>query len=127
MSYSFAKAAAVAAVAFLASTATGGAQSFTPNADQCAVPNAPASTLVAAVPEVPATLQSNGLASGTTMVRVDIDADGHVLNASIEKTSGVYGLDRAALKAARESTFQPEVRNCSGVAGSYLFEVDFPG
>ncbi len=127
MSNSFAKAAAVAAVAFLASTAMGGAQSLTPDANECAVPNVPASTIVAAVPEIPSGLQANGLTSGTAMVQVDIDAEGHVLNASIAKTSGVYGLDRAALKAARESTFQPEVRNCAGVAGTYLFEVDFPG
>jgi TonB family protein len=124
---SLAKVAAVAAIAFLTSAASGGAQTLTQNADQCTLSNAPASTIAAAVPEVPAVLQVNGLASGTTMVQVDIDAEGHVLDTSIAKTSGVYGLDQAALKAARASTFAPQVRNCVGVAGSYLFEVDFPG
>jgi TonB family protein len=61
------------------------------------------------------------------MVQVDIDAEGHVLNASVLKTSGVYGLDQAAIRAAKGSTFQPEITNCAGVAGSYVFEVDFPG
>ena len=127
MKQSLVTVAAVAAVAFLTSIAAGGAQTLTPNADQCTVSYAPASTIVAAVAEVPSELQSARLNSGTTVVQVDIDAEGHVLNASIAKTSGVYGLDQAALKAARQSTFQPEVRNCAGVAGSYLFEVDFLG
>lgn len=128
MNDSLAKVAVVAAaIAFFAGAGPGAAQTLTPSADQCAVSDAPASTLVAAVPEVPSGLKTAGLNSGTTMVQVDIDADGHVLNASIAKTSGVYGLDQAALKAARESTFQPEVKNCTGVAGSYLFVVDFPG
>jgi TonB family protein len=127
MKNSLAKVAAVAAIAFLTSAAGGGAQALTPNADQCAVPDGPASVIVGAVPEVPSALQTAGLDSGRTMVRVEIDAEGHVLNTSIAKTSGVYGLDQSALKAARESTFQPEVRNCVGVGGTYLFEVDFPG
>ena len=106
-----------------------GAQTLAPNANinACAVPNAQARTIVAQVPEIPSALQSAGLTSGTTMVQVDIDGEGRVVNAAVLKTSGVYGLDQAALRAAKESTFQPQITNCVGVAGSYIFEVDFPG
>lgn len=122
--------ATIAALALLPLlTVPAGAQTLGPNSttNTCAEPNVQASTLVAQIPEIPSNLQATGLTSGRAMVQVDIDAEGHVLNASVIKTSGVYGLDQAALRAARESTFKPQITNCAAVGGSYLFEVDFPG
>lgn len=127
MTNSFAKIASVAAIAALTAAAPAAAQTVAPSAESCAAPNSQAATITAAAAEIPNSLQAAGVTTGTAAVQVDIDAEGHVLNASIAKSSGVYGLDQAALRAARESTFQPQVTNCAGVAGSYLFEVDFPG
>jgi protein TonB len=91
----------------------------------CAQSDTPASTVYAAPPELPQIVQNMGL-TGTAYVQVDTDDTGVLLNASIIKSSGAYPLDRAALQAAKASTFRPQMRNCVAIGGSYIFIVDFP-
>jgi TonB family protein len=125
------KAAGISAAALLtilplaATTAPAGAAQDVGLATSCEVPNAPASTTYGAVPAIPV-IAANLDLTGTTFVQVDVAADGTLLNATVAKPSGTPLLDRAAIQAARESSFQPEIRDCLPVAGSYLFEVDFP-
>jgi TonB family protein len=90
----------------------------------CAVANAAATTRYAAQAETPATALLMHL-TGTATVQVDIGRNGEVLNASIARTSGNGLLDRAALSAVRESSFTPAVRDCSPIASTSGFVVDF--
>ncbi len=92
----------------------------------CAVPNADATTTQAVEPDYPDIARQQG-AVGTTQVKVSLDATGHVLDASIAKSAGSAALDQAAVKAARASSFAPEVVNCVKTAGSYIFRADFTG
>ena len=63
--------------------------------------------------------------SVTAMIKVDLDTDGHVTGVSVYASTGSLELDEAAMRAARESTYAPETRDCRPVAGSYLFKVEF--
>lgn len=92
----------------------------------CAVPNADASTTQAVEPDYPDIARQQG-AVGTTQVKVSLDATGHVTDASIAKSAGNASLDQAAIKAARASSFSPEIVNCVKTAGSYIFRADFTG
>lgn len=118
-----AAAATVALLPLFAGAVPGGAQ--TAPAAACTAADVPASTTNAVQPDTPA-LSALYHLSGTAYVQVDLDAGGAILGTSIAKTSGYYALDRAALEAARESTFQPAIHDCAPVAGSYLYVVDFP-
>ena len=60
-----------------------------------------------------------------TKVRVDLDAGGNVVAVTVYESSGSMELDRAALNAARASSYAPEERNCQDISGSYLFTVNF--
>lgn len=92
----------------------------------CANPNADATTTQAVEPDYPDIARQQG-AVGTVQVKVSLDATGHVLGADINKSSGNASLDQSALKAARASSFTPEVVNCVKTAGSYIFRADFTG
>ncbi|HTJ26240.1 MAG TPA: energy transducer TonB [Candidatus Limnocylindria bacterium] len=63
--------------------------------------------------------------SGIARVRVDLTRTGTVLNATIDDSSGNELLDRAALVAARQQTYSPQVVSCRPVSGSYAITVDF--
>ncbi len=89
----------------------------------CSDPNAEARTLVAIAPDS-ATGEIMG-SSVTAMIKVDLDTDGHVTGVSVYASTGSLELDEAAMRAARESTYAPETRDCRPVAGSYLFKVEF--
>ena len=117
--------ATIALVPFVATTASGSAQTIDPNQGACERPNVAASTLVARLPEA-STIAAPLHLTGTAFVQVDLDETGTILDATIAKSSGEYLLDQAALQAARASTFQPELRNCKPVPGAYLYVVDFP-
>ena len=109
---------------FAANISAAGAEELNPATASCTVPNHQAKTIIAVPAETPPIAAQDYL-TGTADVQVDIDANGSTIGAYIMKSSGVPILDRAALKAARESSFQPEVRDCAAVAGSYIFQVDF--
>ena len=88
----------------------------------CSAPDIAAKSVDAISPEAPADAQG---AIGTAKIRVDLNANGDVVGASVFESSGSLPLDRTALQAARESRYAPEEKNCKNVPGSYLFTVDF--
>lgn len=90
----------------------------------CSAPDIPAKTVDTQVPDKPDDAQAQGLV-GTVKIKVNLDAAGGVLGASIYESSGSMELDQAALSAARQSRYAPEERECKNVPGSYLFTVDF--
>jgi protein TonB len=90
----------------------------------CSDPNVEAKTLSAVSPDRTA----GGFAADTNaiaMIKVDLDAEGRVTSVSVYASTGSMELDRAAMDAARESTYAPEMRDCQAVPGSYLFKVEF--
>jgi protein TonB len=90
----------------------------------CSAPDVPAKTLVTQPPIEPEDARAQGL-GGTAKIRVDLDALGNVMSASVYESTGSMELDRAALDAARQSRYAPEQRDCKAVSGSYLFNVEF--
>jgi TonB family protein len=89
----------------------------------CERPNVAATTLRVAEPDTPEQAQREGI-SGTVQVVVSLDANSHVRGTRIGSSPSTV-LNAAALAAARESTFQTEIRNCRPVAADYIFSVDF--
>ena len=61
---------------------------------------------------------------GTVHVVVSLDADSRVVGTRIQSSPSAV-LNAAALAAARQSTFQAEVRGCRPIAGDYIYSVDF--
>jgi protein TonB len=90
----------------------------------CSAPDVAAKTIDAQTPDKPDDAQAQGLV-GTVKIKVDLDASGAVVGASIFESSGSMELDQAALSAARASRYAPQERDCKNVPGSYLFTVDF--
>lgn len=63
--------------------------------------------------------------SGTTVVRVDVDASGHPIGISVVQRSGSRELDRAAVDAVRDWRFQPAHSKGQPVAASLEIPFDF--
>ncbi len=55
---------------------------------------------------------------------VIVGADGVPIRVTIVKSSGSIGMDRAIIKAARDSKYSPAMKNCKPITGQYLFHVD---
>jgi TonB family protein len=89
----------------------------------CARPNVPATTIHASEPDMPAMAQQQGI-TGTVQVVVSLDTTSHVTNAKVQSSPSAL-LNNAALQAARNSTFQTEIRNCKPIAADYIFSVEF--
>lgn len=95
-----------------------------PPSPACSDPNVDAKTIVAISPDAPAS--AYGAATDVTaMIKVDLDASGRILGVSVYRSAGSLELDQAAMQAARQSTYAPEMRDCQAVPGSYLFKVEF--
>jgi protein TonB len=93
----------------------------------CANPNADAAIRGTAVePDYPDIAKEQG-ATGTTQVKVTLDESGNVVSATVYKSAGNLSLDQAAVKAARATSYVPEIVNCVKTAGSYIFRADFTG
>jgi protein TonB len=75
-------------------------------------------------PKYPENAREQG-ATGTVQVKVSLNPSGGVISTSIYKSSGNAELDQAALAAAHESTYNPEIEDCQPVAGTYLFRAGF--
>ncbi|MBV9104048.1 MAG: TonB family protein [Candidatus Eremiobacteraeota bacterium] len=90
---------------------------------QCAVPNKEATLVNGATADTPEMAKEQGI-SGVVEVEVDLDATGHLTNASVIKTPSSM-LNSAALSAARQSSYSPKLEDCKPVPGQYKFEVDF--
>ncbi len=90
----------------------------------CSEPNVEAKTISAVSPDRTAS-GFDASTNVTAMIKVDLDASGRVTGVSVYASTGSLELDRAAMDAARESTYAPETRDCQAVPGSYLFKVEF--
>ena len=89
----------------------------------CAVPSAAASVAATAaeLPEIAAQQH----VTGTTAIRVDLDARGNLGAASVLQSSGNRYIDEAALRTARTARYGAEVRDCERLGGAYALVVDF--
>jgi len=103
------------------------AQEATPRpaatATMCARPNVSATTIYHSVAVTPTMAEQQGIV-GTVQVIVSLDRESNVVGTRI-MTSPSAILNRAALAAARASTFQTEVRDCSPLAADFMYTVDF--
>ncbi len=54
--------------------------------------------------------------SGTVLIRIRVEADGHISAVEIVQSSGHSALDQAALRCAQASTYRPAVRGGQPVA-----------
>lgn len=90
----------------------------------CAVPNVGATTSRAAEPDYPESARESGT-TGEVEVLVSLSAAGVPTAAVINKSSGNAALDAAAIRAARESFYLPEIVACQAVNGTYLFLASF--
>lgn len=89
----------------------------------CSVPNAPATTVDVVTPSVPES--AGDIGDVQAQVRVTLEPSGAVENVEMYRSAGNPVLDREALRAARQSTYRAEIRECAPVRGQYLFTVDF--
>ena len=96
----------------------------TPSRPACANPNVDAVATDKVTPDMPEIARQMG-ATGTAQIKVTLDETGKVTDTTIYKSTNNKALDNAALTAAKQSRYAPEVRNCVKVAGSYLYTVTF--
>lgn len=88
----------------------------------CSQPDVPARTIDAVSPSTP---DDAAGVEGTAEVAVTLDATGRVVSARIYRSTNDLRLDRAAINAARQSTYAPALVDCLPSGGEYLFRVDF--
>ncbi len=75
-------------------------------------------------PQYPFIARSMG-ATGVVSVRVALNADGSVADASVYKSSGFESLDQSAVKAAQATHYLPQLFRCEPIAGVYIFKAEF--
>lgn len=90
---------------------------------RCGRANAPAITIRSVEPDTPPMAAQQGI-SGTVQVVVSLDAQSRVTATRVQSSPSAI-LNEAALTAARESTFQTEIRGCRPVAADFIFSVEF--
>jgi uncharacterized protein YggE len=95
----------------------------TPPPVACARPNVAASVIHAA-PAVASPLADQQGIHGVVQVVVTLDADSRIVGAAI-RSSPSAELNRAAIAAARQSTYQTEIRDCRPIAASYIVPFEF--
>lgn len=89
----------------------------------CANPNVPPKTLNAVAPDTPEIAREQGIV-GTVEVRVDLNEKSQIVGISIFRSPNPL-LNKAAMDAAKASTFQTEIQNCQPIASSYRYVVEF--
>ena len=90
----------------------------------CANPNAEATATQKVTPDMPEIARQMG-AQGTAQIKVTLDPNGGVISVTVFRSTNNRALDQAALQAAQQSKYAPEIRNCQKVGGSYLYTVTF--
>jgi TonB family protein len=70
-------------------------------------------------------IEREALHQGNAVVSVTIGPDGQVVTVAVYKSSGYPELDKAAMDAARQSTYSSPTVNGSGIFSTYLQEYDF--
>jgi outer membrane biosynthesis protein TonB len=58
-------------------------------------------------------------------VIIHLDATSHIVGTPTVQSSPSQLLNAAAIKAAQESTFRTEIKNCEPVEATYIFAVEF--
>lgn len=96
----------------------------TPTPLACANPNVPAKTVNAVQAETPTLAQQQGI-SGEVTVLVSLDENSKLSTPPTVQKSPSVLLNKAAIDAARQSTYQTEIRNCKPIAATYRFIVEF--
>lgn len=89
---------------------------------QCSTPYAAAHALTKVDPETP---EDAAGFTGTAQVQITLSQSGSVVAANIFQSAGNVLLDRAAVTAAKSSTYAPEIRDCHTVGGTYIFTATF--
>ena len=87
-------------------------------------PPAPAGGSGKPRPQYPERARKRGQ-EGTVSVRCQVDANGHVTNVSLARSSGFRLLDEAALKAVGKWKFKPGRKDGADVAGTVVVPVQF--
>lgn len=106
-------------------TATPSLQTSAPGQCTATTRNAPAALASTPDPiDIPPDARASKV-SGTAQIKVVLDAQGHVTDATVAQTSGNDGLDRVALQLAHQATYTPKFQDCKAVAGEYMFSVQF--
>jgi TonB family protein len=90
----------------------------------CTQPYAPPRAILSVPADLPPEARAVK-ASGTVLVRVDIDETSTVVDGFVVRSSGFAPLDRAALAAALKSSYRTETFACRSIASSYQFAVVF--
>jgi len=101
------------------------AASPAPGSTNCATPFSSATANKAVSPDYPVEARSIASSRETALVKVIVDSDGSVAEASTFVPSGNAAIDAAAVKAALQSTYTPAVSFCQPVPGVYLFQAEF--
>ncbi len=91
----------------------------------CANPNQEATATQVMSPEYPQSALDLGLGPVAVLVQVTIGPTGNLVDASVYKSSGNMAIDRAAVRAARQSQYAPKLVNCQPTTGTYIFHADF--
>jgi TonB family protein len=92
--------------------------------ESCSQPYAPPRAILPVQPEALSAARAVH-ATGTTIVRVDLDETSTVVGSAVVRSSGYAPLDRAALAAAQKSSYRTESFACRPVASTYQFTVTF--
>jgi TonB family protein len=112
----------VATLAWVCAHGKAVAQSPSP-APSCAKPFVDARTTSVATPIVPLAAMQQGV-SGEVIVQITLDEHSKIVDATIVQSPSPL-LNKAALDAARASTFATRIIDCVPVGDSYDFVVDF--
>jgi TonB family protein len=92
----------------------------------CAHPFVAATVSHAVQPDFPAILRDQAVSqAATAVVYVAVDSAGKLADAWIYASSGYVAMDKAALSAARRSSYVAPISYCRAVSGTYLFQADF--
>ena len=92
-------------------------------AQDCTSPNTAARVIRAAMPQLPAMAQQQGI-QGKVEVVVSLDEQSRVVGTKIRSSPSAV-LNYSALTAARNSTYRAATVHCVPVAGDYVFTVTY--
>lgn len=88
------------------------------------LPDRAARPLTSSKPDYPAAAR-RAREQGTVVLEVEVGPDGQPDEVSVARHSGSRELDRAALQAVRDWSFEPAIHNGKAVASSVRVPVDF--
>lgn len=76
-------------------------------------------------PVYPVSARALNLDVITVLVEVTLSPSGKATGAKLNRSSGNLAIDRAAVRAALDSTYAPSLVNCKPVVGDYIMRVEF--